>query len=218
MPTNEAVERQRSGRSQPAQFGQAASQRNLDEHATRVTGYACWLARTLRLSSQLVHEIRAASLLHDIGKRALPAALLNKTTALTQDEWRQIRRHPELGCALAQALGFDERVRTLIRHHHEHWDGSGYPFGLQETDTPIGARVIAIADVFDALTSPRSYRVALDAGAALAVMRAETGTVLDPHLFAVFEDMMEAGFRRLERSTTRDAAVYSMLLSRSAVH
>jgi putative nucleotidyltransferase with HDIG domain len=181
-------------------------------------GYACWLARTLRLSTQQIAEIRVASLLHDIGKTALPQALLEKTTSLTQNDWRQIRKHPELGCALARALGYDERIRTLIRHHHEHWDGTGYPYGLQETDTPVGARIIAIADVFDALTSPRSYRVALDAGAALAVMRAETGTVLDPHLFAVFEEIMEDNFGRRERVAAHNISTIAALLGRSIVH
>ena len=216
--TNEAVVRQRSGQPQPADPVQPASQRRLDEHATRVMGYACWLARTLRLSTQQIAEIRVASLLHDIGKTALPQALLDKTTSLTQNDWRQIRKHPELGCALARALSYDERIRTLIRHHHEHWDGTGYPCGLQETDTPVGSRIIAIADVFDALTSPRSYRVALDAGAALAVMRAETGRVLDPHLFAVFEEIMEDNFGRRERVGAPNISTIAALLGRSIVH
>ena len=205
MPTKDAVQRMRWGQTRPGPAALAASQRNVDEHSARVMGYACLLARTLRLSPQMVSEIRLASLLHDIGKRALPDALLNKTTPLTNEEWRLIRTHPEVGCALARLHGHDEAVRSLIRHHHEHWDGSGYPYGLQEAAIPVGARVIAIADVFDALTSPRSYRIALDASAALAVMRAEAGTVLDPHLFAAFEQLIESGFSRnkrwVERST-----------------
>jgi HD-GYP domain-containing protein (c-di-GMP phosphodiesterase class II) len=132
-----------------------------------------------------------------------PDALLNKTTPLTNDEWRLIRTHPEVGCALARVSGHDDSVRSLIRHHHEHWDGSGYPYGLQQSEIPVGARVIAIVDVFDALTSPRSYRIALDSTAALAVMRAEAGSVLDPHLFAAFEQLIESGVRRNHRWVER---------------
>jgi putative nucleotidyltransferase with HDIG domain len=214
MLTKDAFQRMR-GQPRPAPAALATSQRSVDEHATRVMGYACLLARTLRLSSQMVAEIRHASLLHDIGKRALPDALLNKTAPLTSEEWRLIRTHPEVGCALAQLLGHDDSVRSLIRHHHEHWDGSGYPYGLQEAAIPVGARVIAIADVFDALTSPRSYRVALDASAALAVMHAEAGTVLDPHLFAAFEQLIEKSLRRNNRWAERSR--FSALRFRRAI-
>ena len=178
-----------------------------------------WLDEARRLGE--LKEVRGAHWNLELGaisevnvRKALPPALLNKTTPLSADEWRQIRTHPDLGCALARRLGYDERIRTLIRHHHEHWDGSGYPDGLQQTDTPAGARVIAVADVFDALTSPRPYRIALDAGAALAVMRAEMGTVLDPHFFSVFEETIENGLRRIDRRAGKKAR----LLSHAAVH
>jgi HD-GYP domain-containing protein (c-di-GMP phosphodiesterase class II) len=153
--------------------------------------HACRLAETLRLSGCLIEEIRRASLIHDVGKHALPAALLSKKTSLTPADWHLIRGHPELGSQLAAQLGYDAAVRALVRHHHEHWDGSGYPQRLEGVDIPLGARIIAIADVFDALTSTRPYRVALPAATALAVMRAESGTVLDPDLFQLFEHMIE---------------------------
>jgi HD-GYP domain-containing protein (c-di-GMP phosphodiesterase class II) len=145
----------------------------------------------LRLGERLVEEIRVASLLHDIGKHVLPVALLDKTAPLTPEEWCLIRQHSEIGSVLAARLGHSAEVRALIRHHHEHWDGSGYPHGLAGGDTPLGARVIAIADVFDALTSPRPYRVALSDSAALQLMRKEAGTVLDPELFEVFDDLLQ---------------------------
>ena len=191
MPTNDVVARMGSHQSRTTRASQIASQRHVAEHSRRVMQYACLLAETLRLSDAMVEEIRVASLLHDIGKHALPVALLDKTAPLAPEEWSLIKQHAELGSALAGRLGHNADIRALIRHHHEHWDGSGYPCGLAGADTPLGARVIAIADVFDALTSPRSYRVALSDLAALQVMRAEAGTVLDPNLFDVFQDLLE---------------------------
>ncbi|HSL70602.1 MAG TPA: HD-GYP domain-containing protein, partial [Longimicrobiales bacterium] len=160
------------------------------EHSFRVMGYAVQLAERLELDATLVSEIRVASLLHDIGKQAIPARILNKPDALTPDEWRLIRLHPRIGSGMATSLGYNESVRAMVLHHHEHWDGSGYPTGLQAVDIPVGARVIAMADVFDALTSPRSYRSALDARTALGVMRAEAGTILDPFMFLTFRALV----------------------------
>ncbi len=191
MPSNDEVVRSRADRSRTTWAIQAAREEQVADHAQRVMRYACVLAETLRLDARVIEEIRIASLLHDIGKRALPAEILNKPTKLTHDEWRVIRLHSTLGSALAKRLGHSAEVCALVRHHHEHWDGSGYPAGLQGKDSPTGARVIALADVFDALTTPRPYRVALTPDNALAVMRTEAGTVLDPHLFPIFEDRIQ---------------------------
>jgi HD-GYP domain-containing protein (c-di-GMP phosphodiesterase class II) len=125
-----------------------------------------------------------AGLLHDIGKIGVPEAILAKPGPLTLDEWTVMRAHPVVGAQIVEPFEFFAPAIAAIRHHHERWDGSGYPDGLAGEAIPIEARVVAVADVFDALTSTRSYRAALPRDVALATLLAAAGRTLDERVVA----------------------------------
>ena len=129
--------------------------------------------------------MRTAAALHDVGKLQTPRDILNKPGRLTDEEFEVIRRHPGDGAAMAAGLG-DPMVTAIIRHHHERLDGNGYPDGLAGEAIPLGARIIAVADTFDAMTSNRAYRRAASHKHALDVLRQEAGTQLDGDAVAAF--------------------------------
>ena len=114
-----------------------------------------------------------------------------------------MKRHPEAGVHLLREVEFPWDIRPMVRHHHEHWDGGGYPDGLAGDDIPLSARILCLADVFDALTSGRSYRAGLTPGHALSVMGEDRGTIFDPALFDVFEDLHAPAPRRAPRRAPR---------------
>ena len=124
--------------------------------------------------------------LHDIGKIGVPDAILNKPGPLSEQEWEVMQTHPRLGCKIVEPLGFSSTATDVIMCHHERWDGSGYPLGLEREEIPITARAFAVADAFDAMTSDRPYRAALPKEAALATLSDEAGTSLDPDVVEVF--------------------------------
>ncbi|MGH7477598.1 MAG: HD-GYP domain-containing protein [Longimicrobiales bacterium] len=163
---------------------------HLTGHATNVARFSEALARSVDCGQLFVDAIRVAALLHDVGKLRVPPHVLGKPGPLSDTEWDLVRRHPVTGERMVAGLGLPRIVRQTIRHHHEHWDGCGYPDRLRGTEIPLAARILCVADVFDALTSERSYHTALQPAEALAVMRVECGTVLDPDLFFSFEAMM----------------------------
>jgi len=115
------------------------------------------IARTHGLDAKTVEQVRLAALLHDMGKIAVPDQILQKPGKLDPDELAVLREHPELGFQLLEGLGVAP-VDAWVRHHHEFWDGSGYPHGLQGEEIPLGSRIILVADAFDAMTSDRAYR------------------------------------------------------------
>lgn len=155
-------------------------------HCARVADYATRLAAAVGFSGRELTWLRMGAFLHDVGNTALPAALLAKPGKLDRVEWEQMTRHTLAGDALVADMDFPWDVRPIVRNHHEHWDGSGYPDGLQGEEIPLPARIVCVADVFDALTTTRSYRPAHSVLGALQIMRGEVGTVLDPALFEVF--------------------------------
>lgn len=191
MPRVDLLEVTGSSRGTPT--AEEECSRRTAAHAHRVMQHAVRLAEALDLTAAFVNDLRAASILHDVGKNAIPARILNKTGPLTPSEWDLIRLHPRLGAGLAERFGYGVNVATMIEHHHERWTGGGYPAGLQGLAIPLGSRIIAVADVFDALTSARSYCGALQVEHALAVMRTEAGIFLDPDLFAIFERQINPG-------------------------
>jgi len=154
-------------------------------HSQRVTRHAERIARAMGLSSADVAKVRTAAALHDVGKLHTPRAILNKPSALTEDEFKVIRRHPGDGAAMATGLD-DPMITAMIRHHHERLDGAGYPAGLAGGAIPLGARIIAVADTFDALSSNRAYRPATSHKRAIDALRREAGTQLDPPAVAAF--------------------------------
>ena len=157
------------------------------EHADRVRRYALALARQARIvDEQILHAIEAAALLHDIGKLAIPDSLLYKPGPLTPDEYDRVKQHAVIGADLLAEVAFPGPLSSLVRHHHENWDGSGYPDGRTSADIPVGARVLSIADCYDALTSHRPYRRALSHDSAVAMIHERRGSMFDPEMTDAF--------------------------------
>jgi putative nucleotidyltransferase with HDIG domain len=154
-------------------------------HSLRVTRHAERIAAELGLPADQVARVRTAAALHDVGKLHTPREILNKPGRLTDAEFAVIRRHPGDGADMAGSVG-DPAIAAMIRHHHERLDGAGYPSGLAGAAIPLGARIIAVADTFDAMTSNRAYRRAASHKRALDVLRQEAGRQLDADAVAAF--------------------------------
>ena len=154
-------------------------------HSRRVARHSERIARELGLPPEQVARIRAAALVHDIGKINVPRPILTKPGRLTEEEFALVKRHPGDGAAMVAALG-DSELTAIVRSHHERIDGTGYPDSLAGADIPIGARIIAVADTFDAITSTRPYRDPRTHKQALDVLQGEAGTQLDARAVAAF--------------------------------
>ncbi len=155
-------------------------------HSERVTRYAVALARGLGLDAEETKKIKLAAFLHDVGKVEIPASLLNKSGLLDPEEREALKRHPLVGAEIVGQIKALEDVVPVVRHHHERWDGKGYPAGLAGEEIPLGARIIALADAFDAMTSDRPYRRAKSSSEALAEIEREAGRQFDPRLAGIF--------------------------------
>lgn len=155
-------------------------------HSRRVAAHAAKMASRLGLPKSEVARIRTAALLHDVGKINTPHEIINKPASLTDAEFDVIKRHPGDGAAMVADLG-DPELTAIVRHHHERYNGGGYPDGVTHTEVPIGSLIIAVADTFDALTSARPYRAAMSHEKAMAVLVEEAGEQLDPRAVGVFE-------------------------------
>ena len=176
-------------------------------HCQRVAFFACVLADSAGMDSRSLFWFRLGALLHDIGKIIVPTEVLNKASGLTDEEWAIMKRHPEAGLELVSDIDFPGDVRAIIRNHHERWDGSGYPDGLAGEEIPFAARILCVADVYDALTTARSYRDCLSHARAADEMRAQKGQ-FDSHLLETFLDW--AGENATEHSIPHGAATISM--------
>jgi len=155
-------------------------------HSQKVSAYAALLAESLGMSEPEVEEIRLAAVLHDVGKVGIPEAILNKGGPLNPDEWDTMKTHVNFGGKLLELLAPLERIRLMILHHHEFFDGSGYPKALSSESIPLGARIITIADSYDTITSDRSYKKGRTADQALAELERCAGTQFDPRLVEAF--------------------------------
>jgi putative nucleotidyltransferase with HDIG domain len=156
------------------------------QHSLRVAGYAEEIASALDLPRSEIGVVVSAARVHDLGKIATADRILYKTDALTAEERKAIIAHPANGSELAGQFSMYRKVRDYIRHHHERWDGTGYPDGLAGTQIPLGARIIGVADAYDAMTSDRPYRAALSPEVALAELRKGAGRQFDPDLVDAF--------------------------------
>ena len=160
-------------------------------HSRKVSEYAVKMAEILNLPADKVNTLRAAGLLHDIGKVGVPDNILNKKSPLTGDEWNPIRQHPDLGVEILRHVIDLVKCLPAIQHHHEHYNGKGYPAGLSGENIPYEARILSIADAFDAMTSPRPYRAQLSLKDAVEELRRSSGTQFDPELVETFCSVVE---------------------------
>lgn len=155
-------------------------------HAGRVSRYCLALAKRVGLSEQEQEQLELAALLHDVGKVAISEAILRKAGKLNTQEYATMQRHPELGEHIVAEVEWLKGTQSAIRHHHERYDGHGYPHGLAKDQIPLTARIIAVAETFDALTSRSAYREPLSPKQAYRELKRVAGTQLDPQLVSQF--------------------------------
>ena len=153
-------------------------------HCERVAFFACVLADSAGFNGRSLFWFRIGALLHDIGKIIVPTEVLNKPGKLTEEEWAIMKRHPEAGLELVADIDFPGDITAIIRNHHERWDGAGYPDRLKGDEIPLAARILCVADVYDALTTTRSYRPGLTHARAAEIMRSSAGQ-FDPELLEI---------------------------------
>ncbi len=173
---------------------------DFDHLAATYPGIA--VARRLGLSDEDVSAVHLGTLLHDIGKIVVPEDVLTKRDALTDDEWARIRTHPAVGADLVSRLPMLRNIGPIVLSHHERYDGTGYPAGLVRHEIPLGARIIAVADAYEAMTSMRPYRGAVTTGDAIRELRAAAGTQLDPEIVERFIEVIE---ERQKPATAQDS-------------
>jgi putative nucleotidyltransferase with HDIG domain len=161
------------------------------KHAERVAAYGLAIARAGELSLADDPEIEFGFLLHDIGKVAVPDAILFKPEPLTDAERAVMERHTVVGWEILRDVDFLAEAKLVVRHHHERWDGAGYPDGLAGAEIPLAARVFCVADTFDALTTDRPYRPGMDANRAREIIAANAGSQFDPDIVEAFYDVVE---------------------------
>ncbi len=145
------------------------------------------------ISQEEIGNIERAGALHDIGKIGIPDVIINKPTRLTPEEFEKIKEHPAIGEQMIRPIPFLNRARAIIRHHHERFDGRGYPDGIKGDEIELGARIMAVADTFDAMTSDRSYRQARSVEEARVEIDQCRSTQFDPAVVDAFEQVLQKG-------------------------
>src|SRR5437660_11967540 len=158
----------------------AAKDRTTRGHSASTMHHALAAAKALGLGPDEVAAVNLGALFHDIGKIGIPEHILRKPTALTEEEWAEMKTHPIIGANLIGEVPNLERIRPIVLAHHEHYDGSGYPLGLKGTQIPLAAQIIACADAYEAMISTRPYRAAMNRETAVAELRRVSATQLNP--------------------------------------
>jgi hypothetical protein len=161
------------------------------DHASSIAEMAVEVGCEFGLDEEALRDLRYAAIFHDIGKIAIPDAILNKPGPLTAAEFEVIKRHPIAGEQILAPVPFLERVRRIVRHDHERWDGTGYPDGLKARQIPIGARIVLVVDAFHAMVSDRSYRKGMSAESARLELRRNAGTQFDPDVVETFLGVLD---------------------------
>jgi HD-GYP domain-containing protein (c-di-GMP phosphodiesterase class II) len=170
------------------------------KHAERVAAYGMELARCCGLAVEDSPQIEFGFLLHDVGKVAVPDAILFKSSSLTEEEYSLVRRHPVIGSEILRDIDFLGEGKLVVRHHHERWDGRGYPDGLEGDTIPLAARVFAVADALDALTTDRPYRPASSFVDARREVLRGAGSQFDPVVVAAYRQIPDRTFEALKES------------------
>ncbi len=191
-----------------------AKDQTTSDHLKRVQIYSQELSKDLGLPEDEKRALEAASILHDVGKIAVPDYIVSKPGRLTPDEFDKMKIHPIVGAEIVERIEFPYPVAPIVRAHHEKWDGSGYPLGLQGDQIPVGARILAVVDCFDALASDRQYRRALPLEQAMAVVASETGKSFDPEIvellgrrYMELEELAQAKPSRQQAKLSMDVKV-----------
>jgi putative nucleotidyltransferase with HDIG domain len=169
-------------------------------HSARVNEYAKAIGVELGLSDEQLEFLQYAALLHDIGKIGIDEKILCKPGKLNKAEWGTVRNHPLMGANIIEPIELFSEILPFVVHHHEAFDGEGYPRGLKDSEIPYGARIITVADAFDAMTSDRPYRKAYSVSAALEEIREKAGTQFDPTVVGAFLSAIEKGRIKFKRT------------------
>ena len=172
-------------------------------HSERVTKYALLIADKMDIEKEERKILSYAGILHDIGKIGISDAILNKPTKLTAKEWEKIESHPYLGDSILGPIKFLKKTQTVILHHHERYDGKGYPGKLKGRSIPVGSRIISVCDAYDAMTSTRTYRNALSKGQAIGELKKNAGTQFDPKIVGLFLEIMKQCHRLNKIQSTK---------------
>jgi len=170
-----------------------AKDNNTQSHSNRVSYYAQKISTAFEMSEEEAVQVKVGSLFHDIGKIGVPDVILQKPGPLTPEERREIMKHPEIGEKIIRAIQGMEEVATIVRAHHERFDGGGYPDGLAAYNIPLGARITTVADCFEAMVSPRVYSNGRSVDYALEELKHCAGRQFDPDIVEVFLRMMDSG-------------------------
>lgn len=162
-------------------------------HSDTVARYAVAIAKRLGMSSQEIEGIEVAAILHDVGKIGIREEILNKPGKLDDEEWKEVKRHPEFSLKIINGINFPWDIKPIVHAHHERHNGKGYPCGLKGIESSLGARILAAADLYAAMTSDRAYRKALSKEAVIEELKRVAGTQLDPEIVKVFIEMLMQG-------------------------
>lgn len=175
-------------------------------HSRRVVGYSLAIGRKMGLEEGALEDLGRGALLHDIGKIGIPDSILHKSDRLSEDEWRIMRRHPDLGFNMLADIDFLRSSLPVIRHHHERFDGKGYPAGLKGEAIPLGARIFSVADAYDAMTSDRPHRRALPHLAAVEEIKSQAGAQFDPVVVEAFLSLSNLELMAIRAESKQKAA------------
>ena len=178
-----------------------ARDRETEGHSTRVSRLTCLLGEAIGLNGAQLKALERGALLHDIGKIGITDKILHKPGTLTAEEWKTMRVHPDIGARIVEGIPFLQDTLPIIRYHHERWDGSGYPDGLKNHEIPVQARIFAVADVFDALTSRRSYRNRSTPEEAIEYIKEQSGVLFDPRIVEALTRVPYRQFIEIEKVT-----------------
>ena len=197
--TNEKLEQAYLSTIQTLRYTVEAKDTYTRGHSDRVSQYSVLIGKHLGLSDNDLHDLEVGGLFHDIGKIGIPDAILRKEAKLTDDEYSEIKNHPAIGAHILSSAVIFQNIIPIVKHHHEKYDGTGYPGRLKGEEIPYLARIAAIADTFDAMTSKRSYRDSLPMDVVIAEFERCKGTQFDPELDDVFLDILKNHYDEIEK-------------------